>query len=95
MIRGLLRRLVESKRNEDRGSDELPVVRLDLWRDDAIVLYDWLMTVDLDVVPIAHRAQRQALLDLLTQLDWSVDPDDMSDTQVARAQAAVAKAMPG
>jgi hypothetical protein len=36
---------------------------------DAIVLFDWLMTVDLNAVPITHRAEKQALEDLLDQLE--------------------------
>jgi hypothetical protein len=32
-------------------------VQLDLWRADTIVLIDWLMTVDLNDVPIAHPAE--------------------------------------
>jgi hypothetical protein len=36
---------------------------------DAIVLFDWLMTVDLNAVPITHPAEKQALEDLLDQLE--------------------------
>ena len=39
----------------------LPKVRLELWRADAFVLFDGLMTVDM---PITHRAEKQALTDL-------------------------------
>ncbi|MEU4930729.1 hypothetical protein AB0G54_30215 [Streptomyces yokosukanensis] len=35
-----------------------------LWRADAIVLFDWLMT-----------AQKQALADLLSRLEWAADAD--------------------
>ena len=38
---------------------------LELRKVDAIVLFGWLMTVDLDAVPITHRAEKQALADLL------------------------------
>lgn len=37
---------------------DFPTVRLNLWRADAVVLFDWLMSVDLDAVPISHPAQR-------------------------------------
>jgi hypothetical protein len=37
----------------------LPTVRLDLWRADAVVLFDWLMSVDLDAVPTGHPAEKQ------------------------------------
>jgi hypothetical protein len=42
---------------------------IDLWPDDAIVLFDWLMTVDFDQIPVEHKAQKQALADLLTVLE--------------------------
>ncbi|GLP72219.1 hypothetical protein TUSST3_88370 [Streptomyces sp. TUS-ST3] len=41
-----------------RGST--PTVDLRLWRSDAIVLFDWLMSTDLNAVPITHPAQKQA-----------------------------------
>lgn len=42
-----------------------PTVALRLWRSDAVVLFDWLMSTDLNTVPITHPAQKQALADLL------------------------------
>jgi hypothetical protein len=41
----------------------LPAVSFTLWRADAIVLCDWLMSTDLDEIPIHHRAEKQALTD--------------------------------
>ncbi|WP_206515700.1 hypothetical protein [Streptomyces sp. S063] len=46
-----------------------PSVDLSLWRADAIVLFDWLMSTDLNAVPITHPAQKQALADLLARLE--------------------------
>ncbi|GAA4107962.1 hypothetical protein GCM10022284_56770 [Streptomyces hundungensis] len=46
-----------------------PTVDLRLWRSDAIVLFDWLMSTDLNAVPITHPAQKQALADLLARLE--------------------------
>src|SRR5690625_5933725 len=40
-------------------TENLPKVRIDLWRADAIVLFDWLMSVDLDNVPVEHPSQQQ------------------------------------
>ncbi|MFI2206938.1 hypothetical protein ACH47Z_40795 [Streptomyces sp. NPDC020192] len=40
-----------------------------LWRADAVVLFDWLMSVDLNDVPITHPAQKQALADLLSSFE--------------------------
>jgi hypothetical protein len=50
-------------------ADQVEWVNLTIWRADAIVLYDWLMETDLNAVPITHRAQKQALMDLLTSLE--------------------------
>jgi hypothetical protein len=40
---------------------------------DTVVLFDWLMSVDLNEVPIRHPAEKQALADLLTQLEHETD----------------------
>ncbi len=50
-------------------------VDLKLWRSDAVVLFDWLMTVDLDLdmVPVIHLAEKQALADLLNGLEGYTD----------------------
>ena len=48
---------------------DVPVLRLDLWRADAVVLHFWLTSVDLDTLPFEHAGQKQALRDLLTELD--------------------------
>jgi hypothetical protein len=29
-----------------------------LWRADAVVLFDWLMTLDFDQVPVSHKAEK-------------------------------------
>ena len=67
----------------------LPKVRLDLWRADAVVLFDWLMTVDLNEVPISHPAEKQALADLLLQLEVSdVTGVDQAEIDAARMEVA-------
>jgi len=35
-------------------TDSHPTVTLDLWRSDAIVLFDWLMRTDLNALPVEH-----------------------------------------
>ena len=50
-------------------TDPLPTTRIVIWRSDAVVLFDWLMTVDLNTVPIFHPAEKQALADLLSRLE--------------------------
>jgi hypothetical protein len=74
---------------------ELPTVTVTLWRADAIVLFDWLNTTDLNTVPITHPAQKQALTDLLTRFEWATDVDitDSTAEEIAAAQADVAKDM--
>lgn len=82
-------------------TENLPKVRIDLWRADAIVLFDWLMSVDLDAVPVEHPSQQQALTDLLYRLETDTDvPHGESGTgltqeEVDAAQVAVAKDMSG
>jgi hypothetical protein len=44
-----------------------------LWMADAVVLFDWLLKVDLDAVPVDHPAQRQALADLFGRLGHVLD----------------------
>ncbi|WP_253889324.1 hypothetical protein [Actinokineospora diospyrosa] len=70
-------------------------VNIPLWRADAIVLFDWLMSTDLNTVPITHPAQKQALTDLLSRLEADVDSDIAGSTaeEIAAAQEAVARDM--
>jgi hypothetical protein len=44
-----------------------------LWSADAVVLFDWLLKVDLEAVPVEHPAQRQALADLFGRLGHVLD----------------------
>ena len=71
----------------------LPTVRIDLWRADAIVLFDWLMSVDLDAVPTTHPAEKQALADLLTRLEHETDIPGATPEQIDRAREQVARDM--
>jgi hypothetical protein len=75
--------------------DDLPTVTVRLWRADAVVLFDWLMTTDLDAVPITHPAQKQALTDLLSRMEWAADTDLTSSTneEIAAAQEEVVQDM--
>jgi hypothetical protein len=57
---------------------------LNLWTADAVVLSDWLMSVDLDQVPVGHLAQKQALMDLLSHLDQSIPDYTAADIKHAR-----------
>ena len=53
----------------DRMDQSLPTVRLAMWTVDAIVLFAWLMSADLNAVPVRQPAEKQALADLLTRLE--------------------------
>lgn len=73
-----------------------PTVALSLWSEDAIVLFDWLQTADLELVPADHKAVRQALTDLLSRLEEVVPYDfSLSEERIARARHAVSKDMDG
>ncbi|MEO3858488.1 hypothetical protein ABGB08_26540 [Acrocarpospora sp. B8E8] len=74
---------------------DLPVVNLRLWRADAVVLFDWLMTTDLNTVPITHPAQKQALADVLSRFEWAADVDVTGSTaeEITAAQEELAKDM--
>jgi hypothetical protein len=74
---------------------DLPTVTVRLWRADAIVLFDWLSRTDLNSVPITHPAQKQALADLLSRMEWAADADLTSSTaeEIAAAQEDVARDM--
>ena len=67
-------------------------MKLELCREDAIVLFWWLSTADLDEVPISHPAEKHALADLLTRLEESAVAGS-SREELTRAQAAVARDM--
>ncbi|WP_220377951.1 hypothetical protein [Streptomyces inhibens] len=60
--------------------ESVPTVNVRLWRSDAVVLFDWLMSTDLDAVPITHPAQKQALADLLGRFEWACDVDITAST---------------
>ena len=64
----------------------LPTVSISLWRSDAIVLFDWLSTVDLDAVPITHPAEKQALMDLFTCLEHETDVPGVTRNRSTRRE---------
>ena len=80
--------------NTDNSTDPAKptFVELRLWDQDALVLFNWLMSVDLDAVPVTHRAEKQALLDLLNQLEQSLPPGATSE-EIEAAKAAVSRDM--
>lgn len=75
--------------------DDLPTVTVRLWRADAVVLFDWLNNTDLNSLPITHPAQKQALADLLSRMEWAADTDltGATDEEIAAAQEEVTRDM--
>lgn len=80
-------------RRPGRLPGDLRRVHLKLWRSDAVVLFDWLMTVDLDSIPIAHPAEKQALADLLSRLEQETDIPGVTQEEIDRAREVVARHM--
>ncbi len=74
-------------------TSSLPMVDLALWRSDAIVLFDWLMSVDLNAVPVTHPAEKQALADLLTRLEHETDIPRVTQQEIDAAREEVARDM--
>ena len=66
---------------------------VDLWPYDAMVLFDWLMTVDFDRIPVEHKADRQALADLLAALETQTPVAGITQAQIDQARDEVAKDM--
>jgi hypothetical protein len=62
-----------------------------LWTADAVVSFDWLMSVDLSRIPVSHKAEKQALADLLTALEMQVPVAGVSRAQIDRARPEVSK----
>jgi hypothetical protein len=82
-----------------RVDPSLPTVSLTLWRADAVVLFDWLMSTDLNTIPIEHPAQKQALADLLTRLECDTDVaygesgNGLTQNEIDAARTSVARDM--
>ena len=57
------------------------------------MLFDWLMSVDLNAVPITHPAKKQALADLFTRLELETDVWDVTQEQIDAAREEVARDM--
>ncbi|NWL10445.1 hypothetical protein DM793_03895 [Paenarthrobacter nitroguajacolicus] len=68
-------------------------VSVELDRADVIVLFDWLMSVDLDDVPISHPAEKQALADLLLGIEMSTDVPEVTQTEIDQARDKIATNM--
>jgi hypothetical protein len=67
-------------------------ISLRLWSADAVVLFDWLMRLDFDRVPVNHKAEKQALADLLNVLEQT-SIMGITKEDIDRARVEVAKDM--
>jgi hypothetical protein len=67
-------------------------INLRLWSADAVVLFDWLMRLDFDRVPVNHKAEKQALADLLNELEQT-SITGITQENIDRARVEVAKDM--
>jgi len=71
-----------------------PTIELSPWTEDAIVIFDWLQTVDLDLVPAEHKAVKQALTDLHSRLEEIIPYEFLqTDERIAEARYEVSKNM--
>ena len=66
---------------------------VELWSADVVVLFDWLMTLDFGQLPVRHKAEKQALTDLLTALETQVPVAGVTQAQIDRARHEVSKDM--
>ncbi len=68
-------------------ADDAPnVIRLTLGLPAAQVLLHWLTVVPSEVIPVTHPAERQALADLLSALEWAAAPAAEVELENARDQ---------
>ncbi|WP_127479278.1 hypothetical protein [Nocardioides pantholopis] len=74
-------------------TESLPRVEIQLWRADAIVLFNWLMSVDINQVPITHPAEKQALADLVTRLEHETDIAGVTREEIDQARGEVSRDM--
>lgn len=66
-------------------------VDITLWSADVVVLFHWLMELDFDRLPVEHRAEKQALTDLLARLEeWALGT---TEGDLKRARELVARDM--
>lgn len=64
-------------------------VGIRVWDRSVLVLMDWLLTTDETALPYTHPAQKQALRDLLTAIEWARGLGyTEAELEVAREQVA-------
>ena len=78
---------------KDFPSDERWTLKM--WSADWVVLYDWLVNVDFSTIPVEHKSAKQALTDLLNNMDFNLSGGvaSVSSEKVELARIAVSKDM--
>jgi hypothetical protein len=68
---------------------------LKMWSADWVVLFDWLSNVEFSEILVEHKSAKQALTDLLSNMEWNLDADVAGSTreEVERARYLVSKDM--
>jgi hypothetical protein len=72
-------------------ADERWTVRM--WSADFVVLYDWLMSLDFSQLPVNHKAEKQALTDLLTNMEYQTLVQGVTQEDIDLARYEVSKDM--
>jgi hypothetical protein len=68
-------------------------IQVELWDQDAIVLFDWLMSVDFEKIPVTHPSAKQSLANLLSALEELGFVQSVTTEMVSSAQREVSKDM--
>jgi hypothetical protein len=61
------------------------------WSADFVVLYDWLMSLDFSRLPVSHKAEKQALTDLLSSMEHQVPVQGVTQEEIDMAYSQVSK----
>jgi len=66
-----------------------------MWRADTVVPFDWLMSTDLNSVPVTHPAQKQALAELLSRFESDTGADLTGPTAEVKGKLTDKRSGPG
>ncbi len=66
---------------------------LKMYSADFVVLFDWLSSIDFSQLPVTHKAEKQALTDLLSNMEHQVDVTEVTQDEIDLARELVSKDM--
>lgn len=66
---------------------------LKLWSADFVVLYEWLIGLDFSQLIVEHKAVKQALTDLLSNMEYQVPVMGVTQEEIDLARFEVSKDM--